>query len=187
MEPVRSTVSSQNRRQCPRQGRQRDVSSAGLCTGNPGDWWWWPEGHGCLASINLCVSEGCPNSTQLWLHLVMCPLPAAEILLPSDFLEEFEKEICLSDRKHRHFMLRFSSENPFQVFVWNKTGFQHIPLMKLHIYVDALGFPISSLSVILCVNQAFILCNSKSFCQSLPSPTATWVLSTKPPVFLLLH
>lgn len=36
--------------------------------------------------------------------------------------------------KHRHFMLRFSSENPFRVFfllVWDEVGFQHFPLVKL--------------------------------------------------------
>jgi hypothetical protein len=47
----------------------------------------------------------------------MCPLPAAEILLPSAFLEELEKGLCQWDIRHRHFMVRFSSENPFQVLL----------------------------------------------------------------------
>lgn len=40
----------------------------------------------------------------------------------------------MMEYKHRHFMLRFSSENPFQVFfllVWDEIGLQHFPLVKL--------------------------------------------------------
>lgn len=60
--------------------------------------------------------------------------------------------------KHRHFMLRFSSENPFQVFSClfeMKLDFSIFHWWSFHIYVNALGFIISSLNLILCINQAF--------------------------------
>lgn len=111
-----------------------------------------------LPGKHQSVAKGSPSSTQLWFHLGMYPIPVAEILLPSDFLEDLEKGLwwwnisidilCLDFLLKIHFRCfscLFEMKLDFSIFHW----------WSFHIYVNALGFIISSLNLILCINLAF--------------------------------